>query len=195
MRLCAGRIGQILNISSLADDCGISVPTVKSWLSILEESYVIFLLQPHFTNFSKRLIKSPKLYFYDTGLACWLLRINSQEQLHDHYLRGGLTESLVISELYKEFYHHGKEPSIYFWRDSHGKEIDCLIDLGSTLIPIEIKSSQTISQRFFDGLSYWCSLANIDLAKSYVIYGGLEPQSQPSGFVISWQKTADILNL
>lgn len=193
MRLCAGRMGQLLNVSSLADDCNISVSTANSWLSILEASYVIFLLQPHFENFSKRLIKSPKLYFFDTGLACWLLKIGSAEQVNEHYLRGSLVESLVISEMYKQFCNQGQEPSIYFWRDSHGREIDCLLDYGTTLIPIEIKSGKTINQRFFDGLHYWCDLAKIDHSKGYVVYGGTETQSRSLGTIISWQDVANIV--
>lgn len=193
MRLCAGRIGQLLNVSSLADDCGISVPTVHAWLSILEASYVIFLLQPHFNNFSKRLIKSPKLYFYDTGLACWLLKIASIEQVSEHYLRGGLFESLIIAEFNKQFYNQGQEPSLYFWRDSHGHEIDCLLDYGTTLIPIEIKSSKTINQRFFEGLYYWCDLADVDKAQSYVVYAGDEQMQRSMGNIVSWRNTADVL--
>lgn len=193
MRLCAGRMGQLLNVSSLADDCNISVPTANAWLSILQASYVIFLLQPHFENFSKRLIKSPKLYFYDTGLACWLLKIGSAEQVSQHYLRGGLFESLVLSELYKRFYNQGQEPSIYFWRDSHGHEIDCLIDYGTTLIPIEIKSGKTINQRFFEGLHHWCNLAKVDYESSFVVYGGTETQSRSTGHIVSWQSAADII--
>jgi predicted AAA+ superfamily ATPase len=193
MRLCAGRIGQLLNVASLADDCNISVPTVKAWLSVLEASYIIFLVQPHLTNFSKRLIKSPKLYFYDTGLACWLLKVRSVDQVHEHYLRGVLAESLIITELYKQFYNRGQEPSVYFWRDSHGHEIDCLLDYGTTLIPIEIKSGQTVSQRFFDGLHYWCDLAAVDPVQGYVIYGGSESYNNATGSIISWQDAAQIV--
>jgi uncharacterized protein len=195
MRFCAGRIGQLINLSSLADDCNISVQTVNAWLSILEASYIIFLLQPHFKNFSKRLTKSPKLYFYDTGLACWLLKIASSEQMSNHYLRGNLVESMVISELYKQFYHQGKEPSIYFWRDSHGHEVDCLLDYGTKLTPIEIKSGKTINQRFFDGLTYWNALSENDPARGYVVYGGTDGLSRSTGQVISWQSAADIVSL
>ncbi|MCX5924689.1 MAG: ATP-binding protein [Candidatus Dependentiae bacterium] len=193
MRLCAGRIGQLLNISSLADDCNVSVPTIKSWLSILEASYIVFLLQPHFNNYSKRLIKSPKLYFYDTGLACWLLKITSTEQLNSHYLRGGLVESMIISEFYKGFYNQAQEPSVYFWRDSHGREIDCLLDYGTDLIPIEIKSGKTIQKSFFDGLHYWCELANIDPSQGYVIYAGTESHKRSVGSTISWQDAGTII--
>jgi len=194
LRLCAGRIGQILNVASLADDCGISVPTVKSWLSILEASYVIFLLQPHFKNFSKRMIKSPKLYFYDTGLACWLLKISSEEQVPDHYLRGNLVESLVIAELYKQFYNNAQEPAVYFWRDSHGHEVDCLLDYGTKLIPIEIKAGKTIQPNFFEGLQYWCDLAGFKQDSGYLIYAGNENQVRSKGTVVSWRSIDDIVD-
>lgn len=193
MRLCAGRIGQLLNVSSLADDCNISVSTINSWISILEASYVLFLLQPHFNNYSKRLIKSPKLYFYDTGLACWLLKIGSSEQVHEHYLRGSLIESLIISEFAKKFYNQGKDPSFYFWRDSHGHEVDCILDYGTTLIPIEIKSAKTINQRFFDGLHYWTELADVDKSQGYVVYAGSESDERSAGKIIGWQSAADIV--
>lgn len=193
MQLCAGRIGQLLNVSSLADDCGISVPTVNAWLSILQASYVIFLVQPHFKNFSKRLIKSPKLYFYDTGLACWLLKISHHEQLMQHYLRGSLVESLMLAEIMKQFYHRVQEPSVYFWRDSHGHELDCLLDYGTKLVPIEIKASTTIQPRLFEGLHYWCNLAQIPLDKGYLVYGGSETRKSPQATLLSWKDIADVV--
>jgi len=194
MRLCVGRIGQLLNVSSLADDCNISVQTAKSWLSILEASYVIFLLQPHFKNFSKRLIKSPKLYFYDTGLACWLLKIGSVEQLNEHYLRGGLFESMIVSEFYKKFFNQGQDPSVYFWRDSHGHEVDCLIDYETRLTPVEIKSGKTINSSFFEGLHFWCELAEVETSKAFVVYSGDEVQTRAAGSVIGWRSAASIIS-
>lgn len=187
MRLCAGRIGQVLNLTSLSDDCGASVATIKSWLSILESSYIIFLLQPHFKNFSKRLIKSPKLYFYDTGLASWLLKINSVDQLSEHYLKGGLTESLIISELFKKNYNLGKEPNLYFWRDHRGLEIDCIIDNGQKLTPIEIKSGKTINTSFWDNLHKWSDLANSKYSDGYIVYAGDESETRSLGNITSWK--------
>lgn len=108
-------------------------------------------------------------------------------------MRGGLFESLVISEFYKQFYNQGQEPSIYFWRDSHGHEVDCLLDYGSKLIPIEIKSGTTINQRFYEGVHYWCDLANVRHEDAYIVYGGLEKQARSSGTVISWRNAADIV--
>ena len=193
MRLCAGRIGQLLNISALADDCNISVATTKNWLSVLEASYILFLVQPHFNNFNKRLTKSPKLYFYDTGLACWLLKIASTEQLQEHYLRGGIVESLIIADLHKTFYNYGQEPSTYFWRDSHGHEVDCLLDYGTTLIPLEIKASKTITKSAFDGLHYWSNLAGVAQSEGYVIYAGSDQHTSSLGTLISWQETGTLV--
>jgi len=194
IKLCAGRIGQILNVSSLASDCGISPNTAKSWLSILEASYIIFLLQPHFKNFSKRLIKSPKLYFYDTGIACNLLELKSEEAVATHYLRGGLFESMIISDLMKGYYNCGERPSLYFWRDSHGREVDCIIDIGTKLLPIEIKSGETIDLSYFKGLDYWNDLAQADPEDGYVIYGGKENQGRTKGNIVSWVNTQKIID-
>lgn len=192
VKLCAGRIGQLLNITSLANDCGISVATTKSWLSLLEASYFIFLLQPHHINFSKRLIKSPKLYFYDTGLACSLLDITSTEQLATHYLLGGLFESLVVSEFFKQRFNKGLAPQVYFWRDKMGNEIDCLLERESKLIPIEIKAGKTISGDYFKGLEYWNELAQLDASQGLVVYAGDQAQKRSYGQVVSWRNIPDL---
>jgi predicted AAA+ superfamily ATPase len=128
LRLCAGRNGQVLNLSSLAADCAISHNTVKSWLSLLETSYILFLLKPHFKNFTKRLIKMAKIYFFDPGLVCYLLGIENEKQLDTHYLRGSLFESMVISELSKYRFNRGRDPNCYYWRDKTGHEIDCILE-------------------------------------------------------------------
>lgn len=152
--LCAGRIGQVLNLTSLANDAGISANTAKSWLSLLESSFIIFQLQPYYKNFNKRLIKSPKLYFFDTGLACSLLRINSPEILHSHYLYGSLFENLVIVDIYKKQQHAGKQPSLYYWRESNGTEIDCILELNpNELIALEIKGGSTFNKDFVRNLN------------------------------------------
>ncbi len=194
IKLCAGRIGQLLNISALATDAGINVHTARSWLSVLQASYIIVLLQPHFTNFSKRLIKAPKLYFLDTGIACNLLEIRSEQDLNTHYLRGGLFESMIINELYKQYYNKGAQPGLYFWRDSHGHEMDCIIDRGSILTPIEIKAGETIDSSYFDGLTYWNELAKANPENGYIIYGGKENQSRSKGNVISWRSIHKIVD-
>lgn len=194
MKMCAGRIGQVVNLSSLASDCGISTNTAKSWLSVLQASYVIFLLESHHKNFSKRLIKAPKIYFYDTGLACSLLGIESEEQLLTHYLRGGLVEQYVLADLFKQAYNAGRTPHIYFWRDSFGHELDCIIEQADTLIPIEIKSGKTITAEYFKGLAYWCQLSQTDPANGYVIYTGTDDSKRSMGNVLTWQSAGTLLN-
>lgn len=159
LKLCSGRIGQILNLTSLANDCGISHVTARQWISILETSYLVYLLPPHYQNFSKRLIKMPKIYFYDTGLACSLLGIENKKQLENHYLRGGLFENLVISELLKFRLNYGQQPNLYFWRDKSGHEIDCIYETADKLISIEIKSSKSLSNDHFKNLTYFQDLS------------------------------------
>jgi len=192
IKLCAGRIGQLLNISSLANDCGISVHTARSWLSLLEASYIIYLLHPHYKNFSKRLIKSPKLYFYDTGVACSLLGIENVAQLMGHYLRGGLFESMIITELMKEQYNHYRRPQTFFWRDKMGHEVDCIIERGQDLFPIEIKAGETITQDYFEALQYWNALAKADPAKSAVVYAGKEERIYKGIPVFGWSSIKEL---
>ncbi len=186
VKLCAGRIGQVVNWSDLGRDCGINHNTVKKWMSLLEASYLVFLLQPHHQNFSKRLIKSPKLYFCDTGLACSLLEIETERQLATHYLRGGLFESMIIAEFIKSRLNRGLNPNCYFWRDKLGHEVDCLLDWKGKTIPVEIKSAKTISSDFFDGLDYWNRLADRAPEQSLLIYGGDSDQQRSHGTVLSW---------
>ncbi|HEB57225.1 MAG TPA: ATP-binding protein, partial [Gammaproteobacteria bacterium] len=159
LKLCAGRTGQLLNLSSLANDCGITHNTAKAWISVLEASYIVHLLPPHHQDFNKRLVKTPKLYFLDTGLASWLLGIQNSEQLATHVQRGALFETWVISELLKARYNAGETSNLYFWRDRSGHEVDLLIDQGTHLSPLEIKSGQTINRDYFKGLDFWRKLA------------------------------------
>jgi predicted AAA+ superfamily ATPase len=190
IKLCAGRIGQILNLSSLANDCGISHVTAKEWISLLEMSYIIYQLKPHHQNFKKRLIKSPKLYFCDTGLACSLLDLNSAEQLESHYLKGALFENLIVAEYLKSSYNKGKKPACYFWRDQVGNEIDMIVEHENKLIPIEIKSGKTVSQDYFKNLSYWRNLSGEEVA--YVIYNGDENVQRSGCEILRWQDAANI---
>ena len=187
MRLCAGRIGQLLNLSSLATEAGISLATVKSWLSILEASYIIFLLQPYHRNFNKRVVKMPKLYFYDTALACHLLRISRQEDVFEHYLRGGLFESMVISDYLKKRLHHALPPNLYFWRDKNGNEIDLLLEEGAKLTPIEIKSTSTINPALFDSLNKWSEISDSKSSKGILLYAGTEHQEREKTTLLSWR--------
>ncbi len=191
LRLCAGRIGQIINLSSLASDAGLSVNTVKSWLSILEASYIIYRLQPHYKNFNKRLVKSPKLYFTDTGLACHLLGIGKADQIISHFALGALFENFIIMEFYKQFLNKGQRGNMFYWRDNKGVEIDLLIENGSELSAYEIKAGKTLSVDYFKTLSYWSSLSKTAKENCYVIYGGDVSQHTKNGLLMSWR---DMIN-
>ena len=195
LKLCAGRTGQLLNLNSLANDCGISVNTAKSWISVLEASFIIFLLQPHFRNFNKRVVKTPKLYFYDTGLACSLLEIRSEAQLKTHYLRGTLFENLILAELIKERYNKGLRNNCYFWRDNKGVEIDCIIDTGEKLIPVEIKSADTFDKEFFRNIKYWNNLSGNPPDNSYLIYGGNNSADTKEGKLVSWREFNNLFGI
>ena len=171
LKVCASQTGQILNLSHLSNECGIAVNTVKSWLAVLEASYIVFLLRPHHKNFKKRLIKSPKLYFVDVGLAAFLLDIQDKTHLKNHPLRGALFETFVITEMLKKRFNHIQTQNMYYFRDNVGNEVDCLMDMGSEVIPIEIKSGQTIADDFFKGINYYKKL-NPAAKQSWLIYGG-----------------------
>lgn len=186
LQLCAGRTGQILNYSSLANDAGISPNTAKSWISILEASYIVYRLQPYHKNYNKRLVKNPKLYFYDTGLACSLLGIQSQDQISIHFLKGALFENLIINELIKREFNQGRRQFPYFWQDSRGKEIDCLLVNGEKIVSLEMKSAKTMDKSFFDNLKYWYGLTNNPVDSGAVIYGGEKSMKTSNGSLISW---------
>lgn len=172
VRLCAGRTGQLLNLSSLGVDCGVSHTTARHWISVLQAGFIVHLLPPHHVNFAKRLTKSPKLYFLDTGLLCYLLRIREPEDLRDHALRGPIFETFVVSELYKAFAHRGEVPPLYFWRDRTGHEVDLIVDTGKTLLPIEIKSGETVVPSFFAGLRYYMGLGKPAAKTGILIHAG-----------------------
>jgi len=193
LKLCAGRIGQLLNMSSLASDCGVTHSTINSWISILEASFVVFLLRPHHQNFNKRLVKQPKLYFYDTGLASHLLGLHKSEDLVSHYMRGALFENFVVADLIKQRYNQGRESNLNFWRDNHGHEVDVVISAGENLIPLEIKSSQTISSEQFKSLSYWYELTG-KKNDGYLVYAGNASQERTMGRVMSWKDLYKINN-
>ena len=187
-RLCAGRIGQLLNLTGLANDAGISPNTAKAWLSILESSYILYRLQPYHSNFNKRLVKSPKLYFYDTGVACSLLGLHDENQVNLHYLKGALFENLIITEFIKRNFHRGENYQPYFWQDSHGKEIDCLLIAGEKITPVEIKSSKTMSTNYFDNLKSWRASVNLPQGQGFVVYGGEESMQTSTGTFVSWRQ-------
>jgi len=190
LRLCAGRIAQLANLSALATECGISHNTAKAWLSVLEASYIVYLLQPHHRNFNKRLVKTPKLYFHDTGLAAWLLGIRDTDQLNLHPLRGALFESWVVSEMLKQAFHNAEEPNLYFWRDRSGHEIDLLIDRGISLQPIEIKSGATLTRDLLRGLHQWRRIAGDTGAQPLLVYAGDTALQREGIDVIPWSQLA-----
>jgi predicted AAA+ superfamily ATPase len=170
--LCAARSGQLLNYSDLSNALGVSVPTVKEWISILETSGLIFILPPYFENFSKRIVKTPKIFFSDTGLLCHLLSIRNVEHLKAHPLLGSIFETFMISECYKRFYNLGETPPLYFWRDQTQNEIDLLIHRGQVGFPIEIKISQSFHPDFSKVIKYWLKLDQNRASKGLVIYCG-----------------------
>jgi hypothetical protein len=187
LKLCAARTGQLLNISSLAADCGISHFTAQAWLSLLQSSYIVYLLTPHHENFSKRLTKMPKLYFYDTGLASYLLNITESKQLQTHYMRGPLFENLIITELLKHYSNKGKDAPCYFWRDKTGHEIDCLLDLPDSLKLIEIKSALTFHTDFLKNLTYFQKLNQGKYnTEPVVIYAGSSVQKRETFTLLPW---------
>lgn len=194
LRLCAGRSGELLNLSSLANDCGITHNTAKAWISVLEASYIIFQLRPHHANFRKRLVKSPKIYFYDTGLLCWILGIQEADQLFTHPLRGNVFETFIISELMKTRYNRMKNVGFSFWRDSNGNEIDLIADYGEKLMPIEIKSGQTLNHDFFSGLEHWMALAGDRAHGPTLVYGGSETMQHKGIRVLSWRAAGEVLD-
>jgi uncharacterized protein len=193
VRLCAGRTGQLLNLSSLATECGITHNTAKSWISVLEASYLVHLLRPHHTNFNKRLVKMPKLYFYDAGLAAWLLGIRTLEQMEIHPLRGCIFETFILSELIKSRRNRGELPALYYWRDSNGNEIDVIAELGVKLMPIEIKSGKTLTGDSFVGLEKWLALAGKTAVMPALIYGGSDNYHHKGIQVTGWAGSGGIL--
>ncbi|MEO5642219.1 MAG: ATP-binding protein [Bacteroidia bacterium] len=187
LALLAGRCGQELNLSSLGIEAGVDHKTVQSWIGILESSYIIYLLKPHFRNFNKTITKRPKLYFYDTALVCSLLGITEIKQLNTHPLRGAVFETMVISELVKQRTNAGEAINLYYWRDKTGHEIDVIVDTAGKLLPIEIKSGQTVNDDFFRNLDYWNKLSGGK--KSVLLYGGILKQMRGNGTtVMNWRE-------
>lgn len=189
--LCAARAGQLLNLSALANETGITQPTAKAWLSALEASYITFQLYPFHKNFSKRVVKTPKLYFHDTGLLCHLLKITKREQLLTHPVKGALFENMMISEFYKQMYHQYQNQSPWFWRDNHGNEVDLLLDKGLSLDVFEIKASETLLTENFKGLSKFEGISDLPIDSKGLIYAGKSNQNRLQGKVISWSDFTD----
>jgi len=185
--LCAARVGQLMNLNSLANECGISQPTARAWLSILESSYIIFQLQPFFQNFNKRIVKSPKLYFYDTGLLCHLLGLRNTDTLVESSAKGNIFENLIVAEFFKQNEHRYLHKDYWFWRDSNGHEVDLLTQNGNVLDIFEIKSTQTIMSDQFKGMSFFSDLAQNKVGKQTLIYGGKDDQDRTLQTVLGWR--------
>ena len=192
---CAGRVGQIVNFLELGNVLGIDSKTVKSWIGILEASFIVFLLPPYHRNFDKRIIKSPKLYFYDTGLACSLLNINSTEQLDAHFAKGSLFENMIIVELLKQKFNAAATPAFYFWQDSNMREIDLLVEDGAALKAVEIKAGKTINPAFMKNLYAFQQLAGAQNVHLHLVYGGETAQPRSDLKILPWDRAAEILQL
>lgn len=186
LRLIACRIGQLINLTSLATEAGMATSTVENWLSVLEASFICYRLEPYFNNFNKRITKSPKLYFYDTGLASYLIGLNTAEEVGTSYLRGQLFENLVINQFLKDCLNRGKRPELSFWRDSQGNEVDLLVGTGENIQAYEIKSGATFSSTYFKGLKYWSKISGTSTDRLNVIYTGETTLETTEGKLLSF---------
>ena len=187
MKILAGRSGQELNLSNLSTEVGVEAKTIQSWIGILEASFIVYLLKPHFNNFNKVLVKRPKIYFYDTALVCSLLGIQNVNQLSSHPLKGAIFEGMVITEFVKQNTNGGLPINQFYWRDKTGHEVDLIIDEAGELTPIEIKSGQTVNSDYFKNLSYWLKLSQMNAGK--VLYAGDEQQVRSNGIkVMNWRQ-------
>lgn len=189
LQLCAGHVGQLINYNALSSAMGVNVATIKSWLSILEQSYTIFQLFPFYKNFNKRLVKTPKLYFYDTGLVCNLLRMKDSQNVHTYYQKGALFENFVIADIAKQAFHKGERPELYFWRDNHGNEMDVVKETIEGMQMLEIKSTRTLAGHHFKGVNKFKRWLNDQPVKFFMAYGGDDkPHTRENGIeVLSWQ--------
>lgn len=191
--LCATRAGQLLNLSSLARQCGITQPTAKAWLSALESSYILFLLPPYYKNFSKRIVKTPKLYFYDTGLLCYLLKLDNVEQIQLSDFKGALFENMMIAEYVKRMNHCNQLNDIWFWRDVSGNEVDLIIQAGQTQEAVEFKATQTIMPNLFKGLNHYEQISEKTNLNKYLVYGGKGSQKRTAATIVSWRNFGEKL--
>ncbi|MBP9196783.1 MAG: ATP-binding protein [Saprospiraceae bacterium] len=186
LKLCAARIGQQLNIANLSSEIGVSVPTLRSWISILESSYIMYQLPPFFKNFNKRLVKSPKLYFYDTGLASFLLGIRNEKTLLESEFKGALFENMIITEYVKQNYHYNLYHDFYYWRDSNGHEVDLLVSNDTAYDAIEIKSTKTILPKQFAGLDFLANIGGDAIRRKILVYGGDSSQKRTHYQIWAW---------
>ncbi|HEY9595941.1 MAG TPA: ATP-binding protein [Spirochaetia bacterium] len=193
VKMCAARVGQILNLSALALDCGLSHNTAKAWLSVLETSGIVYLLRPFHKNFGKRLVKSPKLYFVDTGLAARLLGIRSAEDLFVNPSRGSLFESFVVAEILKTRYNRSLEPDIYFWRDNGGTEVDVIFEDGQKVRALEIKSGKTFAPEFLSGLDAWMRYSGAVPSDCALVYAGERGMKWKGTTIVPWRSLGQTL--
>jgi|TARA_B110000879_G_C11178459_1_gene517196 predicted AAA+ superfamily ATPase len=184
--LCAASAGQLLNVSKLAQKCGVSSPTATSWLSILETSFIVFFIQPYHKNYNKRLVKSPKIYFYDTGLVAHLLRIRKADQLKNQSLRGALFENLIVAEQMKQNAHEYKHDDYWFWNNYDGKEVDLIVESDSGVHICEIKATSTVLPKLYDGLNYFKAVSEEDDFTEHLVYAGDQKQARTLGTVWPW---------
>lgn len=194
VRICAGRIGQVVNLEEIGGEVGLSSHTVKEWISILEASFIVFKLQPYFENFGKRIIKSPKLFFTDVGLAAYLLGIETTLQLARDPLRGHLVENLVLLELVKWRFNHGLDPNLYYYRDVQKNEVDILFKEGALLTPIEVKSSQTYNSSFLKNIHFFQKMAKDRFSKGYIVYAGDIEQSIGEVTLVNYKKVVSCIS-
>lgn len=195
MKLAAASCGQLVNMTRMGADLGVDQKTVKSWLSILEVGFIAYRLRPHHENFRKRLVKSPKLYFFDPGLAARLLGVEAPGQLVTHPMRGALFENWVLTELLKARFNRAKDDNLYFWRNNTGHEVDIVADLAGKLLPVEVKSGMTIGSDWFAGLSRYQALARDRCLRPHLVYGGTQPQSRREAEVVPWAGVGDLADL
>ena len=193
LKLCAGRTGQLLNLENLGNEAGVSHTTAKKWISLLETSYIVQQLRPYYKNFNKRITKTPKLYFADVGLACYLLGIQTPIHLQAHPLKGPLFETMVVMELLKSRFNQGLSSNLYFFRDSNDNEVDVIMETSSGLAAIEIKSGQTITPNFWKGLDYFSAVSGKKMpVQNFLVYGGIEKQLRNAGTVVGFRECAGI---
>lgn len=192
LRLCSGYSGQLINLSNLANDSGVNYKTINSWIGLLEASYLIYRVEPYYNNFRKRIVKTPKLYFFDTGLACYLQGISSSAIIHSHPLRGSIFETFIVSEIAKKFFNAGKEAQLFFWQDKNHKEVDLILDSSKGLLAIEIKSSQTLGSHHLENLKFFKKVARKNVYKSFLIYGGENSFDREGIQVLSWKELSQL---
>ncbi len=192
LKVCASRVGQEVNYTSIGNDTGVDQKTILSWFGILEASFIAFRLQPFYNNLGKRLTQMPKLYFYDTGLCCSLLEFETESHVNTHPLRGALFENLIILELLKTRFNNGQRSNLFYWRDRTGNEIDVLLDQSGQVVPIEIKTAATFTTDFVKGINYWKKI-NPEVRNAYVVYTG-KNNALENTQILNWKDIDEIKN-